>query len=191
MQERDEKQLIAFWKDNQIFEKSVAAQKGKAPFVFFDGPPTANGTPHIGHAETRAFKDVMLRYKTMRGYHVPRRAGWDTQGLPVEIEVEKTLGLKTKKDVEAYGIERFNAECKKSVWKYKELWQEFSDRMGFWIDNKNAYVTYENTYLESLWWVIKQVSERGLLYEDHKILPWCTRCETGLSSHELAQGYQE
>ncbi|MEK7660090.1 MAG: class I tRNA ligase family protein, partial [Patescibacteria group bacterium] len=143
------------------------------------------------HAETRAFKDVMLRYKTMRGYHVPRRAGWDTQGLPVEIEVEKALGLKTKKDIEAYGIEKFNAECKKSVWQYKELWQNFSDRMGFWIDNENAYVTYENTYLESLWWVIKKVSDRGLLYEDHKILPWCTRCETGLSSHELAQGYQE
>lgn len=191
MQERDEKRLIAFWKDNQIFEKSVTARKGKAPFVFFDGPPTANGMPHIGHAETRAFKDVVLRYKTMRGYHVPRRAGWDTQGLPVEIEVEKALGLKTKKDVEAFGIEQFNAECKKSVWKYKELWQEFSDRMGFWIDNKSAYITYENTYLESLWWVIKKVSERGLLYEDHKILPWCTRCETGLSSHELAQGYQE
>lgn len=191
MQERDEKRLIGYWKDNQIFEKSVAARKGGKPFVFFDGPPTANGMPHIGHAETRAFKDVMLRYKTMSGHHAPRRAGWDTQGLPVEIEVEKALGLKTKKDVEAFGIEQFNAECKKSVWKYKELWQEFSDRMGFWIDNTNAYITYENTYLESLWWVIKQVSDKGLLYEDHKILPWCTRCETGLSSHELAQGYQE
>ncbi len=191
MQERDEKRLIAFWRDNQIFEKSVAARKAGQPFVFFDGPPTANGMPHIGHAETRAFKDVILRYKTMRGFYAPRRAGWDTQGLPVEIEVEKALGLKTKKDVEAFGIEKFNAECKKSVWKYKELWQEFSDRMGFWIDNTHAYVTYHNTYLESLWWVIKKVSDRGLLYEDHKVLPWCTRCETGLSSHELAQGYQE
>lgn len=189
--ERDEKRVLGQWAKDAIFEKSVEARKDGKPFVFFEGPPTANGMPHIGHAMTRVFKDVILRYKTMQGYHVPRRAGWDTQGLPVEIGVEKALGLKTKKDIEKYGIAKFNKACKESVWKYRDEWVKFSERLGFWIDYDEAYVTYESNYLESLWSVLKSVSERDLLYEDHKIVPWCPRCGTGLSSHELAQGYNE
>lgn len=189
--ERDEKRVLEQWSKEAIFEKSVAARKDGKPFVFFEGPPTANGMPHIGHAMTRVFKDVILRYKTMQGFYVPRRAGWDTQGLPVEIGVEKALGLKTKKDIEQYGIAKFNKACKESVWKYRDEWVKFSERLGFWIDYDEAYVTYESNYLESLWSVLKSVSERDLLYEDHKIVPWCPRCGTGLSSHELAQGYNE
>ena len=187
----DEKEILEFWEKNKVFEKSVAQRKNKKHFVFFEGPPTANNAPHIGHFETRVFKDVILRYKTMRGFYVPRRAGWDTHGLPVEVEVEKTLGLKNKKDIEKYGIAAFNKKCRESVWKYKELWELMTLRMGFWIDMAHPYITYENSYIESLWGVIKKFADKNLLYEDYKVMPWCARCGTALSSHELAQGYEK
>lgn len=190
MQPRED-ELRALWEKEHIFEKSVEARKDGPNFVFFEGPPSANGLPHMGHLETRAFKDVVLRYKTMRGYYVPRRAGWDTQGLPVEIEIEKKLGIKSKKGIEEYGIAKFNAECKASAQEYREEWVAFSEKLGFWIDYKNEYLTYTNDYLESLWWVMKEVWKKKLLFEDYKVLPWCPRCETGLSSHELAQEYQD
>ena len=186
-----EERILAFWREKNIFEKSVKRRDGGKPFVFYEGPPTANGKPGVHHVETRVFKDIMLRYKTMRGYYVPRRAGWDTHGLPVEIDVEKTLGLKSKKDIEAYGVAAFNKKCRESVWQYKILWERLTERMGFWIDMKNAYVTYANEYIESLWWVISQFHKKGYLYEDYKVVPWCARCGTALSSHELAQGYEE
>src|SRR3989344_7076946 len=192
MQE-SEKEKLKFWKENKIFEKSVAlrqTQGKKNKFVFFEGPPTANGKPGVHHIEGRAFKDVVLRYKTMRGFYVPRVAGWDTHGLPVEVEVEKELGLKTKKDILNFGIAAFNKKCRESVWKYKKLWEDLTDRMGFWIDMENAYITYENSYIEKLWWVIKEFAKKKLLYEDYKVLPWCSRCATALSSQEVAQGYQ-
>ncbi len=186
-----EERVLDFWEKNKIFEKSVRQRKGKKKFVFYEGPPTANGKPGVHHVEARAFKDVILRYKTMRGYFVPRRAGWDTHGLPVEIEVEKTLGLKNKKDIEAYGVAAFNKKCRESVWQYKELWEKVTRRMGFWLDMAHPYVTYENPYMESLWWVIKEFAKKGYLYEDYKVVPWCVRCGTALSSHELAQGYEK
>jgi len=189
MQPRED-EVRALWEKEHIFEKSVEARKNGPNFVFFEGPPTANGLPHMGHLETRAFKDVVLRYKTMQGFYAPRRAGWDTQGLPVEIEIEKKLDLKTKKDIEAFGIAQFNAECKTSAQKYREEWIAFSEKLGFWIDYSKEYLTYTNDYLESLWWVMKEIWKKKLLFEDYKILPWCTRCETGLSSHELAQEYR-
>lgn len=185
-----EDEVRALWAKEDVFTKSVAARKDGPNFVFFEGPPTANGLPHMGHLETRAFKDAVLRYKTMRGFHAPRRAGWDTQGLPVEIEVEKKLGLKSKKEVEEYGIEKFNAECKASAQTYRKEWIAFSEKLGFWIDYENEYLTYTNDYLESLWWIMKEVWKKKLLFEDYKILPWCPRCGTGLSSHELAQEYK-
>lgn len=186
-----EKRVLAFWTENDIFKKSVDQRAGATEFVFYEGPPTANGTPGVHHVEARAFKDVILRYKTMRGYQVPRRAGWDTHGLPVELQVEKELGLTNKKEIEAYGIAAFNKKCRESVWKYRELWENLTHRMGFWVDMSRAYVTYANTYIESLWWVIKQFSDKGYLYEDYKVVPWCARCGTALSSHEIAQGYEE
>ena len=186
-----EERILEFWEKNKIFEKSVERREGVEPFVFYEGPPTANGTPGVHHVESRTFKDIILRYKTMRGYFVPRRAGWDTHGLPVEIEVEKILGLKSKKDIEKYGIAEFNKKCRESVWKYKELWERLTARMGFWIDMANAYVTYANEYIETLWWIIKQFADKGYLYEDYKVVPWCARCGTALSSHELAQGYEK
>ncbi len=186
-----ERRVLAFWRDKDIFKKSVDQRAGSPEFVFYEGPPTANGTPGVHHVEARAFKDVMLRYKTMRGFLVPRRAGWDTHGLPVELQVEKELGLKNKKDIEAYGVAAFNKKCKESVWKYREMWEQLTDRMGFWVDMSHAYVTYQNNYIESLWWVIKQFADKGYLYEDYKVVPWCARCGTALSSHEVAQGYEE
>ncbi len=186
-----EEKILEFWKTNRIFEKSLQLRKNKKKFVFFEGPPTANGKPHIGHFLTRAFKDVILRYKTMRGYYVPRRAGWDTHGLPVEIEVEKQLGLKSKKEIEEYGIAKFNQKCRESVWKYKDEWERLTERMGFWIDLENPYITYESSYIETLWWIIAQFAKKKLLYKGHKVVPWCPRCGTSLSSHELAQGYKE
>ena len=183
---------MEFWEKNKVFEKSVTQRKGKKNFVFYEGPPTANNVPHIGHfGGTRVFKDVVLRYKTMRGYYAPRRAGWDTQGLPVEVEVEKALGLKNKKDIESYGVAAFNKKCRESVWKYKENWEKFTRRMGFWIDMAHPYITYENSYIESLWWAIKEFAKKKYLYEDYKVVPWCARCGTALSSHELAQGYEK
>ena len=188
----DEKEILEFWEKNKVFEKSVAQRKNKKHFVFYEGPPTANNVPHIGHfGGTRVFKDVVLRYKTMRGYFVPRRAGWDTHGLPVEVEVEKALGLKNKKDIEKYGVAAFNKKCRESVWKYKATWENFTNRMGFWIDMAHPYITYENFYIESLWWIIKEFAKKKYLYEDYRVVPWCARCGTALSSHELAQGYEK
>ena len=186
-----EKETLKFWKDNQIFEKSVQLRQGAPAYTFFDGPPTANGKPHIGHVLTRAMKDIIPRYKTMRGYDVLRKAGWDTHGLPVELEVEKELGLDGKEQIEQYGVIPFIQKCKESVWKYKGEWEVMSDRMGFWADMDNPYITYDNDYIESEWWALKAIYEKGLLYKGHKIVPYCPRCGTALSSHEVAQGYKE
>ena len=186
-----EKETLKFWKDNRIFEKSVELRKGAPAYTFFDGPPTANGKPHIGHVLTRAMKDIIPRYKTMRGYDVLRKAGWDTHGLPVELEVEKELGLDGKELIEQYGVIPFIQKCKESVWKYKGEWEVMSDRMGFWADMDNPYITYDNDYIESEWWALKTIYEKGLLYKGHKIVPYCPRCGTALSSHEVAQGYKE
>jgi isoleucyl-tRNA synthetase len=182
-----EEKVLKFWKENGVFQKSLANRKGKKTFVFYEGPPTANGRPGIHHVLSRSFKDVILRYRTMKGFFVPRKAGWDTHGLPVEIEVEKALGLKSKKEIEKYGIAEFNQKCQESVWKYKEEWERLTERMGFWLDMEHPYVTYKTPYIESLWWVMKQFFGKKLLYKGHKVLPWCPRCGTSLSSHELGQ----
>ena len=186
-----EKQVEKFWEDNQIFEKSMKVREGNPSYVFYDGPPTANGKPHIGHVETRVIKDMIPRYRTMKGYQVPRKAGWDTHGLPVELEVEKKLGLDGKDQIEKYGVEPFIEQCKESVWKYEGMWEDFSHTVGFWADMKNPYVTYHNDYIESEWWGLKEIWKKGLLYEGHKIVPYCPRCGTPLSSHEVAQGYKD
>ena len=191
-----EEDILDFWKKNKIFEKSLKKKPGPQSqgrgrdFVFYDGPPTANGRPGIHHVLGRAFKDLIPRYKTMQGYHVERKAGWDTHGLPVELEVEKELGLQNKKDIENYGIEKFNKKCKESAWKYKEDWEKLTERIAFWIDMENPYITYDNDYIESLWWIIKKIYEKDLLYKGHKVVPQCPRCGTALSSHEVAQGYK-
>ncbi|MFR3128031.1 MAG: isoleucine--tRNA ligase [Blautia sp.] len=186
-----EKQVEKFWEDNQIFEKSMKVREGNPSYVFYDGPPTANGKPHIGHVETRVIKDMIPRYRTMKGYQVPRKAGWDTHGLPVELEVEKKLGLDGKDQIEKYGVEPFIEQCKESVWKYEGMWEDFSHTVGFWADMKNPYVTYHNDYIESEWWALKEIWKKGILYEGHKIVPYCPRCGTPLSSHEVAQGYKD
>ena len=186
-----EKQVEKFWEDNQIFEKSMKVREGNPSYVFYDGPPTANGKPHIGHVETRVIKDMIPRYRTMKGYQVPRKAGWDTHGLPVELEVEKKLGLDGKDQIEKYGVEPFIEQCKESVWKYEGMWEDFSHTVGFWADMKNPYVTYHNDYIESEWWALKEIWKKGLLYEGHKIVTYCPRCGTPLSSHEVAQGYKD
>ena len=184
-----EQEVIKFWKENKIFEKTVARESDKT-FTFFDGPPTANGKPHIGHILTRAMKDIIPRYKTMKGYHVLRKAGWDTHGLPVELEVEKILGIDGKQEIEKYGIEPFIQKCKESVWKYKGEWEVMSDRVGYWADMEDPYITYDDNYIESVWWSIKELDKQGLLYKGHKVVPYCPRCGTALSSHEVAQGYK-
>ncbi len=186
-----EKQIEKFWKDNKIFEKSIEERKDGKPYVFYDGPPTANGKPHIGHVLTRVIKDMIPRYQTMKGCMVPRKAGWDTHGLPVELEVEKLLGLDGKEQIEEYGLEPFISKCKESVWKYKGMWEDFSDTVGFWADMDNPYVTYDNNFIESEWWALKQIFDKGLLYKGFKIVPYCPRCGTPLSSHEVAQGYKD
>lgn len=186
-----EKEVLKFWKDNNIFVKSVEKNEGGKEFSFYDGPPTANGKPHIGHILTRVMKDIIPRYKTMKGYHVLRKAGWDTHGLPVELEVEKILGIDGKQEIEKYGIEPFIKKCKESVWKYKQEWEVMSDRIGYWADMKNPYVTYDDKYIESVWWAISEMAKKGLLYKGHKIVPYCPRCGTALSSHEVAQGYKD
>ena len=186
-----EKEVIAFWKQNRIFEKSVEKNEGGEEFSFFDGPPTANGKPHIGHILTRVMKDIIPRYQTMKGRHVLRKAGWDTHGLPVELEVEKSLGMDGKQDIEKYGIEPFIKKCKESVWKYTDEWRKMSDRVGYWVDMDNPYVTYHDDYIESVWWALKEIHKKGLLYKGHKIVPYCPRCGTALSSHEVAQGYKD
>ncbi len=185
-----EKEIIEFWKENGIFEKSIEKNEGAEEFSFYDGPPTANGKPHIGHILTRVMKDIIPRYKTMKGMHVLRKAGWDTHGLPVELEVEKSLGIDGKPQIEKYGIEPFIKQCKQSVWKYKNEWEKMSDRVGYWVDMDDPYVTYDDKYIESEWWALKQMHEKGLLYKGHKIVPYCPRCGTALSSHEVAQGYK-
>ena len=186
-----ELEVLSFWKENRIFEKSVEIRKGAPIFSFFEGPPTANGMPHAGHVLTRAIKDLIPRYRTMKGYFVPRKAGWDTHGLPVELEVEKLLGLDGKEQIEEFGVEEFIRECKVSVWKYKTEWEEMSERVGFWADMEDPYITYENDYIESVWWSLRQIWDKGLIYKGHKVVPYCPRCGTSLSSHEVAQGYQD
>lgn len=186
-----EKNIVSFWKDNEIFEKSIKSREGGENFTFFDGPPTANGKPHIGHVLTRVIKDLIPRYRTMKGYHVLRKAGWDTHGLPVELEVEKSLGISGKPQIEDYGIEDFVKKCKDSVFTYQSEWEEMSDRVGYWADMENPYVTYHNDYIESVWWALKTIWDKGLLYKGHKIMPYCPRCGTSLSSHEVAQGYKD
>lgn len=186
-----EEEVLRYWCATSAFKKSLTARKGAKAFVFYEGPPTANGRPGIHHVLARAFKDIICRYKTMRGFSVPRKGGWDTHGLPVELEVEKQLGLKSKKDIEAYGVEKFNEACRASVWTYKEEWERLTERIGFWLDMERPYVTYESSYMESLWWILKEVYRKKLLFEGHKVVPWCTRCGTALSSHELALGYKE
>ena len=186
-----EKDVEKFWKERHIFEKSIENRKDGATYMFYDGPPTANGKPHIGHVETRVIKDMIPRYRAMKGYKVPRKAGWDTHGLPVELEVEKLLGLDGKEQIEKYGLEPFIDKCKESVWKYKGMWEDFSGTVGFWADMDNPYVTYDNSFIESEWWALKQIWEKGLLYKGFKIVPYCPRCGTPLSSHEVAQGYKD
>ena len=186
-----EKKIEEFWKENKIFEKSIEEREGSDVYTFYDGPPTANGKPHIGHVLTRVIKDMIPRYRTMKGYKVPRKAGWDTHGLPVELEVEKLLGLDGKEQIEEYGLEPFITKCKESVWKYKGMWEDFSGTVGFWADMDDPYVTYDNNFIESEWWALKQIWEKGLLYKGHKIVPYCPRCGTPLSSHEVAQGYKD
>ncbi len=186
-----EERILAFWEEQNIFQKSLEKNKDGEPFVFFEGPPTANAKPALHHLEARAFKDVIPRYKTMQGFSVPRRAGWDTHGLPVELQIEKKLGLASKKDIEKYGMAAFNKECKESVFTYIHDWEVFTDRIGYWVDKKTAYYTFNPSYMESLWSIISKVNDRGLLYKDYKVLPWCPRCGTTLASHELAQEYHD
>lgn len=192
-----EQEILQYWKENKIFEKSLEKESPKGEFVFYEGPPTANGKPGLHHVLARSFKDVIPRYKTMQGCHVERKAGWDTHGLPVELQVEKALGLRSKQDIENIvpgdtraSIIEFNKKCKESVWEYKDLWEQMTERMGYWVDMQNPYITYENSYIESVWWQLKQIAEAGYLYQGHKVVPYCYRCGTALSSHEVAQGYQ-
>ena len=185
-----EKAVEKFWEDNNIFKKSMEHRKEGETYTFYDGPPTANGKPHIGHVETRTIKDMIPRYRTMKGYMVPRKAGWDTHGLPVELEVEKLLGLDGKEQIEEYGLAPFIDKCKESVWKYKGMWEDFSRTVGFWADMDNPYVTYDDNFIESEWWALKTIWDKGLLYKGFKIVPYCPRCGTPLSSHEVAQGYK-
>ncbi|HEX32658.1 MAG TPA: isoleucine--tRNA ligase, partial [Candidatus Acetothermia bacterium] len=185
-----EQEVLGFWKERGTFQKSLEATEGGPRYVFFEGPPTANGKPHCGHLMPRVYKDLFPRYKTMQGFYVARKGGWDTHGLPVELEVEKEIGVNSKPEIEAYGVEKFVERCKESVWKYKGEWERVIDRMGFWIDLENAYVTYTDEYIESVWWELAKMYNDGLLYKGHKILPYCPRCGTGLSSHEVAQGYR-
>ena len=185
-----EKEVCTFWKEKDIFQKSMDSRKEGPTYTFYDGPPTANGKPHIGHVLTRVIKDMIPRYRTMKGYMVPRKAGWDTHGLPVELEVEKLLGLDGKEQIEGYGLDPFISKCKESVWKYKGMWEDFSQTVGFWADMDDPYVTYDDNFIESEWWALKQIWDKGLLYKGFKIVPYCPRCGTPLSSHEVAQGYK-
>ncbi|MCR5178572.1 MAG: isoleucine--tRNA ligase [Lachnospiraceae bacterium] len=186
-----EKEIEKFWKDGDVFGESIRIREGSPMYMFYDGPPTANGKPHIGHVLTRAIKDMIPRYRTMKGYDVPRKAGWDTHGLPVELEVEKALGIEGKDQIEAYGIEPFIKKCKESVWKYKGMWEDFSGTVGFWADMDHPYITYDDNFIESEWWALKEIWDKGLLYKGFKVVPYCPRCGTPLSSHEVAQGYKK
>ena len=186
-----EREVAQVWKDKDIIKKNFARNEGKRYFTFYDGPPTANGMPHAGHILTRVMKDIIPRYKVMQGYRVIRKAGWDTHGLPVELEIEKKLGISGKEQIEEYGVEQFVKECKESVFKYVHVWEEMTNKVGFWVDMEHPYITYENKYIESVWWALKELWKKGLLYEGHKVMPYCPRCGTALSSHEVAQGYKD
>ncbi len=186
-----EEALLRFWKEENIFQRSLERTQNDRCYVFYEGPPTANGRPHIGHLMPRVYKDLFPRYKTMQGFYVTRKGGWDTHGLPVELEVEKEIGINSKQEIETYGVEKFVNRCKESVWRYKGEWERMIERMGFWIDLENAYITYSDDYIESVWWQLAQMFTQGLLYQGHKVLPYCPRCGTGLSSHEVAQGYKQ
>src|SRR5213593_10545 len=185
-----EKELLGTWKHERLFTRVTDATRYGPPFVFFEGPPTANGRPGIHHVFSRTLKDLICRYHTMLGQGVTRIAGWDTHGLPVEIEVEKMLNISGKKDIEAFGVERFNKLCRESVFKYKTDWEALSDRIAYWLDYERPYITYSNNYIETVWWLLKRLYEKALLYRGHKVLPYCPRCGTALSSHEVAQGYE-
>ena len=186
-----EADVLAFWKEKGIFQQSVERRAGASPFTFYEGPPTANGRPGIHHVISRTIKDLVCRYKTMRGYQVHRKAGWDTHGLPVEIEVEKELGIRSKDEIFRFGVAAFNQRCRESVWRYKADWDRLTDQMGYWVDLANPYITFENSYIESVWWALKRFYDAGMIYRGHKIQPYCPRCETPLSSHELSLGYEE
>ena len=186
-----EKEVAELWKEKDIVKKNFNKNEGKKYFMFYDGPPTANGMPHVGHIETRVMKDIIPRYKVMKGYYVPRKAGWDTHGLPVELEIEKKLGISGKEQIEDYGVEKFVKECKESVFQYVHIWEKMTNQVGYWVDMEHPYVTYHNDYIESVWWALKELWKKGLLYEGHKVMPYCPRCGTALSSHEVAQGYKD
>ena len=186
-----EKEVLARWSDEGLMEETLRAREGAEDFVFFEGPPTANGRPGIHHVFARTVKDLFCRYRVMKGYRVLRKAGWDTHGLPVEIEVEKQLGISGKQQIEEIGVAEFNRLCRESVWKYKGDWEALSERIGYWLDYTDPYITYSNDYVESVWWALATLFERDLLYRGHKILPYCPRCGTALSSHEVAQGYED
>ena len=186
-----EEEILRFWKENDIYEKSLDRRDGAPSFVFYEGPPTANGMPHPGHCLTRAIKDLFPRYRTMRGYRCDRKAGWDTHGLPVEVEVCKEMGIHSKEEIEAFGIEPFIQKCQKSVWRYMREWEQLTERLGFWIHLEEAYVTYHQSYVESVWWSLKNLFDRGLLYQGHKIVWWWAQGGTALSAGEVGQGYRE
>ncbi len=186
-----EKRVLRFWEQNHIFEKSVESRDPQKNFVFYEGPPTANGKPGIHHVISRTIKDFVCRFKTMQGYRVERKAGWDTHGLPVEIEVEKELGIDGKEQILEYGVEKFNQKCKENVFRYKKEWDEMTRRIGYWVDLEHPYITYKNEYIETVWWILNQFFKKNLMYEGHKIIPYCPRCETALSSHEVSLGYKE
>jgi isoleucyl-tRNA synthetase len=186
-----EEDVLAFWKQSDIFKKSIRSRPADRPFVFYEGPPTSNGKPGIHHVLARTMKDFACRLKTMQGYRVERKAGWDTHGLPVEIEVEKELKFTKKDQIIAYGIDKFNTKCRESVWRYKQLWDEMTVRIGYWVDLERPYITYENYFIESIWWILRQLWDRHLIYRGHKIVPYCPRCETPLSSHEVSLGYRD
>ena len=186
-----EEGVLDFWQKQDVFHKSGEQREGQPEYVFYEGPPTANGRPGVHHVLARAFKDIFPRYKTMNGFHVSRRGGWDTQGLPVEIEIEKKLGLSGKQQIEAYGVDKFNAMCRESAFEYIQEWEKLTSRIGYWVDLETAYVTYKNDYLETVWWELKNLWDKDLLYEGYKVLPYCPRCGTPLSDHEVAQGYAD
>ena len=186
-----EQDILAFWREHDVFRRSIEERPADKLFSFYEGPPTANGTPGVHHVLARVFKDLIPRYKTMRGYRAPRKGGWDTHGLPVELEVERELGLRNKRDIEEYGVAAFNAQCRESVFRYVSDWERMTERIGFWIDTDDAYVTYSNEYVESCWWVLQRLWDNDLIFRDYRVTPHCPRCGTSLSSHEIALGYQE
>ncbi len=186
-----EARVLDFWREHDVFRKSVEQRSADKLYSFYEGPPTANGMPGIHHVLARVFKDAIPRFKTMQGYRVPRKGGWDTHGLPVEVEVEKQLGLHSKTEIERYGVEEFNRKCKESVFRYVEAWEKLTERIGFWVDLGEAYVTYRDSYIETGWWIMKSLWDKGLVYQGYRSTPHCPRCGTSLSSHEVALGYQE